>query len=73
MGARAGLRQRRLQAGLTRAELARRSGVDRHTITRLERGTAKGAPRASTLAALASALGADVHVLAEEVEHGQEA
>ena len=45
----------RRHAGLTQAELARRAGVHRNSINRVERGLAS--PRAALLAAVARALG----------------
>lgn len=49
------LRERREERGLTLEELARRTGYDRVTLWRIERG--KSSPRKDTLAHLAKALG----------------
>jgi DNA-binding XRE family transcriptional regulator len=56
-GARLGarLRELRLQAGLTQAELARRTGIHRPNIARVEAG--RHTPSLETLARLASAIG----------------
>jgi DNA-binding XRE family transcriptional regulator len=65
-GARLGarLRELRLAAGLTQAELARRTGIHRPNIARVEAG--RHTPSLETLARLASAIGVPTtHVLAE--------
>jgi transcriptional regulator with XRE-family HTH domain len=48
------LQERRLAAGITQAELAKRSGVDVRTIERIEAGNK---PQQATVRALARALG----------------
>ncbi|MGD8863812.1 MAG: helix-turn-helix transcriptional regulator [Myxococcales bacterium] len=66
-GARLGarLRELRMAAGLTQAELARRTGIHRPNIARVEAG--RHTPSLETLARLASAIGVPTtHVLAEE-------
>ena len=66
-GARLGqrLRELRVAAGLTQAELARRTGIHRPNIARVEAG--RHTPSLETLARLASAIGVPTtHVLAEE-------
>ena len=55
------LRIARAEAGLSTVELARRAGVGRDTISRLERG--KSEPQAATLRKLAEALGTTVEDL----------
>jgi transcriptional regulator with XRE-family HTH domain len=60
------LRVARAEAGLTKVELAARSGVSRDTIARLERGSSE--PQERTLYKLAAALGVGVAELLEE--HG---
>jgi len=63
LGAR--LRELRMAAGLTQAELARRTGIHRPNIARVEAG--RHTPSLETLARLASAIGVTTtHVLAEE-------
>jgi DNA-binding XRE family transcriptional regulator len=63
LGAR--LRELRVQAGLTQAELARRTGIHRPNIARVEAG--RHTPSLETLARLASAIGVPTTtVLAEE-------
>jgi len=47
----------RAKNGWSIIELARRSGVDRMTITRLEQGKLKRSPRAETVGKIAKALG----------------
>jgi DNA-binding XRE family transcriptional regulator len=56
-GARLGarLRELRVEAGLTQAELARRTGIHRPNIARVEAG--RHTPSLETLARLASAIG----------------
>ncbi|MBK6575373.1 MAG: helix-turn-helix transcriptional regulator [Sandaracinaceae bacterium] len=66
-GARLGARLRalRLEAGLTQAELARRTGIHRPNIARVEAG--RHTPSLETLARLAQAIGVSTsHVLVEE-------
>jgi DNA-binding XRE family transcriptional regulator len=66
-GARLGarLRELRVAAGLTQAELARRTGIHRPNIARVEAG--RHTPSLETLARLASAIGVSTtRVLAEE-------
>ena len=66
-GARLGarLREVRVAAGLTQAELARRTGIHRPNIARVEAG--RHTPSLETLARLASAIGVPTtSVLAEE-------
>jgi len=66
-GARLGARLRELRqaAGLTQAELARRTGIHRPNIARVEAG--RHTPSLETLARLAAAIGVPTtHVLAEE-------
>lgn len=66
-GARLGqrLRELRVAAGLTQAELARRTGIHRPNIARVEAG--RHTPSLETLARLASAIGVPTtHVLAED-------
>lgn len=58
------LRDLRLRAFLTQAELAERSGVSEVTINRLERGQQEA--RISTVRKLAAALGVDPAELADE-------
>ena len=63
LGAR--LRELRLAAGLTQAELARRTGIHRPNIARVEAG--RHTPSLETLARLASAIGVPTtHVLSEK-------
>lgn len=52
----------RIRAGLTRADLAERIGVDRSTIHRIEEGAQ---PKPQTLLALASVLGCDINDLTD--------
>lgn len=54
----AALREARRAAGLQQEELARRAGVSRMTVQRLEAGTID--PRVSTVGVLARALGLDL-------------
>lgn len=66
-GARLGarLRELRVAAGLTQAELARRTGIHRPNIARVEAG--RHTPSLETLARLATAIGVPTtHVLADE-------
>lgn len=56
------VREMRMQAGLTQAELSERSGVHRITIANIERQ--KRQPSATTISLLSSALGVDEAVLA---------
>ena len=66
-GARLGarLRELRLAAGLTQAELARRTGIHRPNIARVEAG--RHTPSLETLARLASAIGVPTtHVLSDD-------
>jgi transcriptional regulator with XRE-family HTH domain len=70
-GARLGARLRalRLEAGLTQAELARRTGIHRPNIARVEAG--RHTPSLETLARLAQAIGVSTsHVLVEDVSGG---
>lgn len=57
----AALRDARRAAGLKQDELARRAGVSRMTVQRIEAGTID--PRASTLLVLARALGLELLVV----------
>lgn len=54
------LRTTRIWAGLTQAELARRSGVTRTVVNAYERGTRE--PSAAALATLLAAAGAEIRV-----------
>lgn len=56
------VREMRMQAGLTQAELAKISGINRVTITNIERQKSK--PSRATISLLSSALGVDEAVLA---------
>jgi transcriptional regulator with XRE-family HTH domain len=56
------LERLRWQYGLTQATLARRSGVGRATISRLENGTVTR-PQRRTTTALAAALGIEAEIL----------
>ena len=58
------LRRLRLKAGWTQAELARRAGLHRIEVVRLESGQRN--PRLATLEALASALGRALTSLLDE-------
>lgn len=58
------LRQLREQLGMTQDELARRSGVDRVTIVKLETGSYTKQPRAATVAALCYGMGVRAEQLA---------
>ena len=59
------LRQLRLEAGLTQAELARRTGIHRPNIARVEAG--RHTPSLETLSRLATAIGVPAtRVLAED-------
>ncbi len=65
------VRQLRLEAGLTQAELAARAGVTVETVARLERvlrgrSSANSNPSLETLVRLASALGVEVSELLSE-------
>src|SRR5262247_1903421 len=65
------VRQLRLEAGLTQAELAARAGVTVETVARLERvlrgrSSANSNPSLETLVRLASALGVEVAELLSE-------
>lgn len=55
-----GMREARLRAGLTQAELARRAGVDRANLAAVERG-ARGASL-RMLRRIAAAMGARIEV-----------
>ncbi|EIC06839.1 MAG: DNA-binding protein [Microbacterium sp. 69-7] len=58
------LRRERERAGLTAAELARRAGVSKATVSQLESGTAN--PSVETLWAVATALGVPFSVFVDE-------
>ena len=58
------VRRERERAGVSAAELARRSGVSKATISQIEAGSAN--PNVETLWAIATALGAPAEVRAEE-------
>jgi transcriptional regulator with XRE-family HTH domain len=60
------VRQLRTAAGLTQFELERRSGVNRSTLMRIERGTVTH-PDVPTLNALARVLGVDAEVFYDAV------
>ena len=65
------MKQLRLEAGLTQAELASRAGVTVETVARLERvlrgrSSANSNPSLETLVRLASALGVEVSELLSE-------
>lgn len=64
------LREVRLAAGLSQAEVARRSGILRVNIARLERGLRL--PRVETLFTLAAALGARLEIALILGEGGHE-
>lgn len=51
------------RAEMTQAELARKAGVSRHTVMRLESGTANTQVTFETINRLAKALGVDADVL----------
>jgi len=59
-----GLKNHRILAGLTQAELADRAGVSRDTVVRLER--LRQPPRPRTLKKLADVLGVSTRDLASE-------
>lgn len=54
--------------GLTQAELARRSGMKRPNLSRLERG-GNGLPKLGTLAMLAAVLDVEVSYLVSPMDH----
>lgn len=60
------IQRHRLQKGWDQGDLARRAGVSRTTLYSLERGLTRS-PRATTLAALAKALGVEVEELLPEI------
>lgn len=51
------------RAQMTQAQLAKKAGVSRHTVMRLESGTADTAVTFDTINKLAKALGVDADVL----------
>lgn len=53
------IKEARLLKGLTKAELARQSGLDRHTVHRIEEGDLKTMPHSSTYGGLAEGLNLD--------------
>lgn len=62
----AGLRESRKQRGITQEELAQRSGVNRKTIGRIERG--RGKPTVRTLEKLARALDVSLRELLPDAD-----
>jgi FMN phosphatase YigB (HAD superfamily)/DNA-binding Xre family transcriptional regulator len=64
----AALKHKRLEAGLTQKELARRSGVSYSTLTKLEQGTTSS-PSVSVIADLATVLGCDSAEVLEVSEY----
>ncbi len=57
------LQRQRLRAGLSKAELARRAGVDETTVTRAENGQRVQAHKASMIAqAISQALGEELSI-----------
>ena len=57
------LRELRLQAGMTRAQLAANAGVNFFTVCNIEQGRGRRRPRQATLTRLAWALGVEVGMI----------
>ena len=61
------LRALRIRAGLTQAQVAAKAGVDGPYLSRVESGERD--LRWSTVLKLLNAIGADLHQLADEIDH----